>query len=771
MTMEDTKTLDLFPPDGGDEAAPIEEHASHAYLGYAVSTVKSRALPEVADGLKPVQRRILYAMGEAAGGAQAFAKCARYVGEVLGKYHPHGDSSTYEALVHLAQPFSMRYPLIDGQGNFGSRDGDAPAAYRYTEARLSRYAELMLAEIAEGTVDFVKNYDGKFDEPVLLPARLPFGLLNGSFGIPVGFSTRIPSYNLKEVAAAAAHVIRHPRAKLEDVLERMPGPDFPGGGQIISPPGEIRQAYETGRGSLVLRCKWETEQLARGQWRIVISELPHGVSVKQVTEEIEALANPKPGFGKKEVSQEQKRMKQFILDQIDQGGVRDESDRKSKLRLVIEPRSSRQNPDELMAALLVHTALETRYAVNLTWLGLDGLPETKGIVEVLREWGEFRVATVRRRTQFRLDRCEERLHIVEGRLKAYAKIDEIIKLIRSSEDQAEAKQKLREKFRFTERQAEDIVNLRLGQLTRLDGAKLNDERKALEGERKGLKLLLGDERELKKLVVSELQEDAKKYGDDRRTLIKTAERAQLEVSVLEEPVTVILSQKGWIRARSGHGLDLSTLSFKDGDALLQTLECKTTDAVIVLAASGKTFTVDAAAIPSGRGDGAPVNTLVNSSSDDIVWMGSGAPGQPLLMSSSAGLGFLCKLGDLVTKTRQGKDFMKVDEGAQARPPVKFSEGKFVAALSSDARLLMFPLDEVPERPNGGVGVQLLSLPEGISLASLAVTDGKSLVVSGIKRKNRAAATLDAKQLAEHIGKRAQRGRLADVGFRPDRLGE
>jgi topoisomerase IV subunit A len=769
MTMEDTKTLDLFAPDGGDEAAPIEEHASHAYLGYAVSTVKSRALPEVADGLKPVQRRILYAMGEA--NAVGFAKCARYVGEVLGKYHPHGDTSTYEALVHLAQPFSMRYPLIDGQGNFGSRDGDAPAAYRYTEARLSRFSELVLSEIREGTVDFIRNYDGKFEEPVLLPARLPFGLLNGSFGIPVGFSTRIPSHNLKEVAAAAAHVVRHPRAKLEDVLERMPGPDFPGGGQIISPPEEIRQAYETGRGSLVLRCKWETEQLARGQWRIVVSELPHGVSVKQVVEEIEGLANPKPGLGKKEVTQEQRRMKQFILDQIDQGGVRDESDRKSKLRLVIEPRSSRQNPQELMAALLVHTPLETRYAVNLTWLGLDGLPETKGIVEVLREWGEFRVATVRRRTQFRLDKCEERLHIVEGRLKAYAKIDEIIKLIRSSEDQAEAKQKLREKFRFTERQAEDIVNLRLGQLTRLDGAKLNDERKALEGEKKGLKLLLGDEKELKKLVVSELQEDAKKYGDDRRTLIKTEERAQLEVSVLEEPVTVILSQKGWIRARSGHGVDLSTLTFKDGDALLQTLECKTTDAVIVLAASGKTFTVDAAAIPSGRGDGAPVNTLVNSSSDDIVWMGWGAPGQPLLMSSSAGLGFVCKLGDLVTKTRQGKDFMKLGEGAQARPPVKFSEGKFVAALSSDSRLLVFALDEVPERPNGGVGVQLLSLPAGISLASLAVTDGKSLVVSGIKRKNRAVATLDAKQLAAHIGKRAQRGRLAEVGFRPDRLGE
>jgi topoisomerase-4 subunit A len=766
--MDDTQTLDLFSPDGGDDAAPIERHASQAYLGYAVSTVKARALPEIADGLKPVQRRILYAMGDTPGGAQSFSKCARYVGEVLGKYHPHGDTSTYEALVHLAQPFSMRYPLIDGQGNFGSRDGDAPAAYRYTEARLSRFSELLLAEIGEGTVDFVRNYDGKFDEPVLLPARLPFGLLNGSFGIPVGFSTRIPSHNLKEVAAAAAHVIRHPRARVDDVLEHLPGPDFPGGGQIISPPEELKQAYESGRGSLLVRCKWELERLARGQWRIVVTELAHGVSVKQVMEEIEALANPKPGLGKKEVSQEQKRMKQFILDQVE--GVRDESDRKSKLRLVIEPRSSRQNPEEMMAALLVHTSMETRYAVNLTWLGLDGLPETKGIVDILREWGEFRLATVRRRTRFRLDRVEERLHIVQGRLAAYAKIDDIIKLIRASEDQAEAKEKLKARYKLSEKQAEDIVNLRLGQLTRLDAVKLNDEKKALEADRKGLKTLLGDDKELKKLVVQELNEDARKYGDERRTLIKAAERAQVERTVVEEPITVILSQKGWIRARSGHGLDLTTLNFKDGDALLQTLECKTTDPVILLAASGKSFTVDAAAIPSGRGDGAPVNTLVNASSDDIVWIRSGDPGERLLMSSTAGLGFICKLGDLVTKTRQGKDFMKVDEGARARPPALIGH-EMVAALSSDSRLLVFPLEEVPERPNGGVGVQLIALPAGGKLASVATTDGKSLVVSGIRRKNRAVETMNAKQLAEHTGKRAQRGKLADVGFRTDRLGE
>jgi len=762
----DTRTPDLFTPENGDDAAPIERHASQAYLGYAVSTVKSRALPEIADGLKPVQRRILYAMGDAS--TQGFAKCARYVGEVLGKYHPHGDSSTYEALVHLAQPFSMRYPLIDGQGNFGSRDGDSAAAYRYTEAKLSRYAEMMLAEIGEGTVDFIKNYDGKFDEPVLLPARVPFGLLNGSFGIPVGFSTRIPSHNLKEVAAAAAYVIKHPRAKVADLLEIMPGPDFPGGAQIISPAEEIRQAYETGRGSIAMRARWNVEPLARGQWRIVVTELPHGVSCRQVLEEIEALVNPRPSVGKKEVSQEQKRLKQFVLDQVE--AVRDESDRKSKLRLVIEPRSSRQNAEETVAALMVNTSLETRYALNMTWLGLDGLPETKGIVEVLREWGGWRLQTVRRRTQHRLDKCEERLHIVLGRLLAYARIDEIIKLIRAAEDQADAKAKMMARWKFTERQAEDIANIRLGQLTKLDGVKLNDERKTLEAERKGLKQILGDEKQLKKLVVKELDADAKLYGDARRTLIKTEERAQIERTVVEEPITVVLSQKGWIRARTGHGLDLATLTFKDGDGLLQALECKTTDPVIVLAASGKTFTLDAAGIPAGRGDGSPVNTVVNSSSDDIVWMGTGDAEQQLLMNSSAGLGFICKLGDLVSKTKQGKDFMSVSEGARAQVPAPVSAGKFVAALSADARLLVFALDEVPVRPNGGVGVQLIALPEKVALATVALTDGKALVVSGIKRKNRAIATMDAKMLAGYLGKRAQRGKVCDVGFRPDRLG-
>ncbi len=768
--MDDSKTLDLFGPENGDDAAPIERHASQAYLGYAVSTVKARALPEIADGLKPVQRRILYAMRESGGQGEArsFAKCARYVGEVLGKYHPHGDASTYEALVHLAQPFSMRYPLIEGQGNFGSRDGDGPAAYRYTEARLSRHAALMLEELGEGTVDFTRNYDGKFEEPALLPARVPFGLLNGSLGIPVGFSTRIPPHNLAEVAAAAAHVIRHPRARLGEVMQKLPGPDFPGGGQIISPPEELAAAYETGRGSIALRARWTVETLARGQWRVAVTELPHGASCRQVLEEIEALVNPRAAAGKKDVTQEQKRLKQFVLDLVE--SVRDESDRKSKLRLVIEPRSSRQDPQEMMRALLVHTSLEARYAVNMTWLGLDGLPQTKGIVEVLREWGEFRLRTVRRRTEHRLARCEERLHLVLGRLLAWARIDDIIKLIRAAEDQADARAKLQARWKFSERQAEDIVNIRLGQLTRLDGVKLNDERRSLEAERKSLKALLGDEKELKRLVVRELEEDARAFGDARRTIIRPEERATIERTVLEEPITVILSRKGWVRARSGHGVDLGAVSFKDGDARYLELECKTTDTLAVLASGGKVFGVEAAALPSGRGDGAPMNTLVNSGPDDIVWIGLGGAGQPLLMATSAGNGFRCRLGDLAARTRQGKDFVSVPQGARALAPVAVGEGKLLAALSSDARLLVFALEEVPARPNGGVGVQLIALPEQVALASLAVTDGRSLVVSGVKRKNRAVETLDARQLKEHEGRRAQRGRVCDVGFRPDRLG-
>ena len=768
--MNDIYTPDLFSPDGDENVAPIESHASHAYLSYAVSTVKARALPEVADGLKPVQRRILYAMSEA--GAQGYAKCARYVGEVLGKYHPHGDTSTYEAMVHLAQPFAMRYPLIDGQGNFGSRDGDSAAAYRYTEARLSRYAELMLAEIGEGTVDFQKNYDGKFDEPVLLPARLPFGLLNGSFGIPVGFSTRIPSHNLREVAQAAIVLLRNPKATLDDVLEVLPGPDYPGGGQIISRREEIRSAYDTGRGSISVRARWTVENLARGQWQIVVTELPQTTSARQVQEEIQALVEPKPSAGRRDVSPEQRRTRQFILDLVE--AVRDESDRKSKLRLVIEPRSSRQSVEETMNALLVHTSLETKIPINMTWIGLDGLPDQKGIVEILKEWTDFRVATVRRRTEHRLQKCTERLHIVEGRIKAFAHIDEIIKVIRASEDVAAARAALMARWKFTERQAQDICDLRLGQLTRLDGVKLNQERKALGAERDEYNRLLGSDRALRAAVIEELKQDAKRYGDERRTAIESAERATIEHSVVEEPVTVILSRRGWIRARNGHGIDMNTVSFKDGDERFLEIECKTTDQAVLLGQSGKTYTLAVASLPSGRGDGVPVNTLVASEGDEIAWSGAGAPDALHLLSTSAGNGFICKLGDMVTRMKAGKEFMSVPEGARVRPALtlwsaeaapKGADRTYLAALSSDARLLLFPLADVPTRPNGGLGVTLIALPDKIALQDVAVTDGKTLAIAGERRGRTVHEILDASQLGEHIGKRAQRGRVVPVRFK------
>ena len=772
--MDDTLTRDLFAEDGDENIAPIESHASQAYLSYAVSTVKARALPEVADGLKPVQRRILYAM-HAAGG-QGFAKCARYVGEVLGKYHPHGDASTYEAMVHLAQPFSMRYPLIEGQGNFGSRDGDSAAAYRYTEARLARHAELMLAEIDEGTVDFQKNYDGKFDEPVLLPARLPFGLLNGSFGIPVGFSTRIPSHNLGEVAQAAIAVIRNPKASVDDVLAVMPGPDYPGGGQIISRPDELRAAYETGRGSITMRARWTVEQLARGQWQIVVTELPHTTSARQVQEEIQALVEPKPSSGRKDVSPEQKRTRQFILDLVE--SVRDESDRKSKLRLVIEPRSSRQSVEETIAALLVHTSLETKIPVNMTWIGLDGLPDQKGIVAILREWTEFRIATVRRRTEFRLKKCEDRLHIVEGRIKAFAHIDEIIKVIRASEDVASARTALMARWKLTERQAQDICDLRLGQLTRLDGIRLNDERKGLQTERDEFNRILGSDRALRALVVKELEQDAKKYGDPRRSTIESAERASIERSVVEEPVTVILSRRGWIRARNGHGIDMSAVSFKDGDERFVEVECKTTDQLVLLGQSGKTYALAVASLPTGRGDGVPVNTLIASDRDAIVWIGTGDAQTLLLIHTSAGNGFLCKLGDMVSRMKAGKEFLSVPEGAQVLPALRLwrseaapkgSADWWLAALSSDARLLLFRLAEVPTRSNGGLGVTLLALPSGVQLASLAVTDGRTLTVSGERRGRLVEEALNAQALQDHMGKRAQRGRVLDARIKAPRL--
>ncbi len=591
-----------------DNALPLDSYTERAYLAYAMSVVKSRALPQVEDGLKPVQRRILHAMNEMRLPATAkHVKSARVVGDVIGKFHPHGDSSVYDAMVRVAQDFSLRYPLVDGQGNFGSRDGDGAAAMRYTECRLTPIAELLLAEIDRGTVAFVPNYDGTMTEPALLPARLPFVLLNGASGIAVGMATEIPPHNLREVAEALKLVIRKPTVQLDEVLAALPGPDFPGGGQIIAAPADIRAAYESGRGSIRMRCRWRIEELARGQWRVIVQELPHGVSTAQVLSEIEAVTNPQPRAGKKDVSQEQKNLKQAMLGVLD--AVRDESNEKDPVRIVLEPRTSKVPQDEFMAVLLARTSLEANVSVNMTMIGTNGKPAQKPLLTILHEWIAFRHATVERRSAHRLAEAERRLHILEGRLIAFLSIDKIIKTIRAAD---EPKAELMAKFKLSEIQAEDILEIRLRQLARLEGIKIEQEQKALAEEAKTLRHLLEDRKELTKLVVREITEDAKKYGDDRRTLIETvAPVTAAEVAIPDEPVTVILSKNGWVRTRQGHGIDPASIAYKTGDFPYLVQESRTVWPLVVIDTNGRTYSVRVADLPGGRGDGVPLATLID----------------------------------------------------------------------------------------------------------------------------------------------------------------
>ncbi|MCB1958190.1 MAG: DNA topoisomerase IV subunit A, partial [Rhodocyclaceae bacterium] len=538
------ETLDLFdapppaPPSNGaddangDDSLPLDLYAERAYLAYAMSVVRSRALPQVEDGLKPVQRRILYAMHDMrlAAGAK-HVKSARVVGDVIGKYHPHGDSSVYDAMVRVAQDFSLRYPLVDGQGNFGSRDGDSAAAMRYTECRLTPIAELLLSEIDRGTVDFVPNYDGAFEEPRLLPARLPMVLLNGASGIAVGMATEIPPHNLREVAEAASLLIREPETSLDILLGVVPGPDFPGGGQLISSPDAIREAYETGRGSLRVRARWRIEEMARGQWRVVVDQLPHGTSAAGVLAEIESLTNPQPRAGRKDLTQDQKNLKQLVLGVLET--VRDESSDKAPVRIVLEPRSSRIDREEFMAVLLAHTGLESSVSVNLTMIGRDGRPQQKNLRQILLEWIDFRYVTLERRTRHRLDEVDRRIHILEGRMIAFLNIEEVIRVIRESD---EPKPALIAAFDLTEIQAEDILEIRLRQLARLEGIRIEKELGELREERNGLQHLLDSRPAMTRLLLKEIKEDTKAFGDDRRTLIEAvAATAPAELSVPDEP--------------------------------------------------------------------------------------------------------------------------------------------------------------------------------------------------------------------------------------------
>ncbi|KMQ80749.1 Topoisomerase IV subunit A [Candidatus Burkholderia pumila] len=760
-------TEDLFAeqtaPDGG-ERLTLGDYAERAYLDYAVSVVKSRALPDFSDGQKPVQRRILYAMSEMGLGSTAKpVKSARVVGDVLGRYHPHGDQSAYDALVRLAQDFSMRYPLIDGQGNFGSRDGDGAAAMRYTEARLTPIARLLLDEIDQGTVDFMPNYDGAFEEPKLLPARLPFLLLNGASGIAVGMATEIPSHNLREIAAAAIATIRDPKIGHAGLMEKLPGPDFPGGGQIISSQAEISAAYENGRGSLKVRARCKIEELARGQWQLVITELPPNTSGQKVLEEIEELTYPKIKLGKKALSPEQVQTKQSMLALLD--AVRDESGKDALVRLVFEPKSSRIDQTEFVNTLLAHTSLESNASINLVMIGADGRPRQKGIVEILHEWVSFRFVTVTRRTQHRLGKVDDRIHILEGRVIVFLNIDEVIRIICESE---KPKQALTARFKLSDRQAEDILEIRLRQLARLEAIKIEQELSDLRDEQKKLEELLNSDAAMKRLMIKEIEADAKQFGDDRRTLIQQAACATFEARVIDEPVTVVVSQRGWMRALKGHGLDPANFTFKQGDSLYAAFMARTPDSLVAWGSNGRVYSVPVASLPGGRGDGVPVTSLIEleSGSHLLHYFAANAE-QQLLLASSNGFGFVAKLGDLISRQKAGKAFMTIDEGAAPLAPMPVIPGATsVACLSSTGRLLVFGMDEMKTLSGGGRGVILMALDEKETLRQARAIDKNGVVMIGTERGGKVRdEKLAGSQMELHVNKRARKGRAPDSSLK------
>jgi topoisomerase IV subunit A len=782
MHAEDTLTPDLFndlptpgeppPPTGGsgDSGRPEEpkdylslaDYAERCYLAYAMSVVKGRALPNVEDGMKPVQRRILFSMREMGLASNTkHVKSARVVGDVIGKLHPHGDQSVYDAMVRMAQSFTLRYPLIDGQGNFGSRDGDGAAAMRYTESRLTPIAELLLAEIDAGTVDFKPNYDGAFQEPALLPARLPMLLANGASGIAVGMATEVPPHNLREIAEAAIQVLKHPDTSMQELMVHIPGPDFPGGGQIISSPADIQSAYETGRGSLRVRARWEVEPLARGQWRIVVTQLPPGVSTAQVLTQIEAITNPQIKTGKKELSQEQKTLKAAMLSALET--VRDESDEKAPVRIVLEPHSRNQDADAFMRMLLAQTSLETTAPMNLTVVGRDGRPGQKGLRALLLEWVDFRITTVRRRSQFRLDAVNRRMHILEGRQAVLLNIDEVIRVIREADD---PKADLIAAFGLSEIQAEDILEIRLRQLARLEGIKIEKELGELRDERDGLLRILGDEVELKRVVVAEIRADAKKYGDDRRTLIETAvamTASVAEANIADEPVTVIVSKNGWMRARNGHGLDLAALQYKAGDAALAVIETRTVWPLVLLDSVGRTYSIRISDLPTGRGDGVPMSSLLDlARGARLLYALSAAPETRFLVSSDSGYGFVCQLADLLSRQRAGKAFLTLDEGGAPLPPVQLAPGlTWVAAAADNGKLLAFPLEEM-KTLSGGKGVQIIKLEDQQHLTALTLFDGERLLVEGKSRTGKPASqTLTGAALIRYLLHRARKGHDLD----------
>ena len=768
-----------LPPPENPEAPGLASYAQRAYLEYALSVVKGRALPDVCDGQKPVQRRILYAMsrmGLGFGGANGNTgakpvKSARVVGDVLGRFHPHGDQAAYDALVRMAQDFSQRYPLIDGQGNFGSRDGDGAAAMRYTESRLAKITSLLLDEIDQGTVDFVPNYDGSTLEPRQLPARLPFALLNGASGIAVGLATEIPSHNLREVADACVALIKTPKLTDDELFALVPGPDFPGGAQIISPAADIAEAYRSGRGSLKCRARWKIEDLARGQWQLVITELPPGVSTQRVLEEIEELTNPKVKAGKKALSQDQNQLKASVLAVLDV--VRDESSKDAAVRLVCEPKTSRISQQELITTLLAHTSLETSSPINLTMVGLDGRPTQKSLRQMLLEWIEFRQTTVERRSRYRLDKVLDRIHILEGRQLVLLNIDEVIAIIRQSD---EPKAALMARFGLSERQAEDILDIRLRQLARLEAIKIEQELAGLRDERQRLEDILASPAALRRLMVKEIEADAKTFADPRRTLIQAEKKAVLEVKVLDEPVTVVVSQKGWVRARTGHGHEAGSFAFKAGDGLYGTFECRTVDTLLGFGSNGRVYSVPVAALPGARGDGQPITSLIElEAGTELLFYHAGPASASLLLSSSGGYGFIASVEHMVSRLKAGKAFVTCNAGETlCRPSVVVSEAglvptpaaSHVACASVGGRVLTFEIIELKQMANGGRGLMLIDLEPKDSLAGAAAYT-RSIRIDGIGRGGKLREeTLEIRSLNNARALRGRKGRAADFGFKP-----
>ncbi|MCL1962256.1 MAG: DNA topoisomerase IV subunit A [Desulfovibrionaceae bacterium] len=778
--MDDSQSpLDFKKPD--DDSLTLADYAQLAYLEYALSVVKGRALPDVCDGQKPVQRRILHVMdrmglgyGGAGGGVAAQpVKSARVVGEVLGKFHPHGDKAAYDALVRMAQDFSQRYPLIDGQGNFGSRDGDGAAAMRYTEARLAKITRLLLEEVDEGTVDFVPNYDGREQEPRQLPARLPFALLNGASGIAVGLATEIPSHNLREVADACVALVKNPQLADDELFALLPGPDYPGGGQIISPASDIRDAYRSGRGSLKVRARWRIEDLARGQWQLVVTELPPGASTQKVLEEIEELTNPKVKAGKKALTQEQGQLKATVLAVLD--GVRDESSKDAPVRIVFEPKSRAIGQDELIGALLAHTSLESSSPINLTGVGLDGKPVPKSLRQMLQEWIEFRQQTITGRSQHRLRKVLERIHILEGRQLVLLNIDEVIAIIRESD---EPKTALMTRFGLSAVQADDILDIRLRQLARLEAIKIEQELKELRQQQGSLQDILGSPASLRRLMVKEIEQDAKQFADERRTLIQAEKKTVAEVKVPDEPVTVIVSEKGWVRARQGHGHDAAAFAFKAGDALYGAFECRTVDHLLVFGGNGRVYSVPVAGLPGARGDGQPITTLIElESGTQPLHYFAGPDKATLLLSGTGGHGFLARVEHMLSRQRGGKAFITVGDGEQAcRPslaawapeqePTAAAAATHVACASTAGRILTFAIDELKLMEKGGRGLTLIDLEPKDRLAGAAAYT-RSVRIFGIGRGGKPREeNLEIRSLNNARSARARKGKLADLGFKP-----